>query len=35
MLLNPAVTSIFDFRYDDFELVGYQSHSAIKAPVAV
>jgi thymidylate synthase len=35
MLLNPAVTSIFDFRYDDFELVGYQSHPAIKAPVAV
>ena len=35
MLLNPAVISIFDFRYDDFELVGYQSHPAIKAPVAV
>jgi len=35
MLLNPAVTSIFDFRYDDFELIGYQSHPAIKAPVAV
>ena len=35
MQLNPAVTSIFDFRYDDFELVGYQSHPAIKAPVAV
>jgi thymidylate synthase len=35
MLLNPAVTSIFDFRYEDFELTGYQSHPAIKAPVAV
>ena len=35
MLLNPAVDSIFDFRYDDFELVGYQCHPAIKAPVAV
>jgi thymidylate synthase len=35
MLLNPAVASIFDFRYDDFELVGYQSYPAIKAPVAV
>jgi thymidylate synthase len=35
MSLNPAVTSIFDFRYDDFELVGYQSHPAIKAAVAV
>ena len=35
MALNPAVASLFDFRYDDFELVGYQSHPAIKAPVAV
>ncbi len=35
MKLNPAVKSVFDFKYDDFELVGYQSHPAIKAPVAV
>jgi thymidylate synthase len=35
MLLNPAVSSIFDFCYDDFELAGYQCHPAIKAPVAV
>ena len=35
MVLNPTVTSIFDFRFDDFELVGYQCHPAIKAPVAV
>ncbi len=35
MKLNPAVTSLFDFTYDDFELVGYQSHPHIKAPVAV
>jgi len=35
MNLNPAVKSIFDFSFDDFELVGYQSHPAIKAPVAV
>lgn len=27
--------SIFDYRYEDFEVVGYQSHPAIKAPVAV
>ena len=27
--------SIFDYKYDDFELVGYESHPAIKAPVAV
>ncbi len=35
MKLNPAVTSIFDFTYGDFELTGYQSYPAIKAPVAV
>ncbi len=30
---RPA--SIFDYEYEDFEIVGYQSHGAIKAPVAV
>ena len=35
MKLNPAVTSIFEFTYSDFELIDYQSHPAIKAPVAV
>ncbi|MFZ5594697.1 MAG: thymidylate synthase [Pseudomonadota bacterium] len=35
MKLNPAITSIFDFKYEDFELTGYQSHPPIKAPVAV
>jgi thymidylate synthase len=35
MKINTAVTSIFDFRYEDFELVNYQSHPAIKAPIAV
>ena len=30
---RPA--SIFDYRYDDFEIVGYQSHPHIKAPVAI
>ncbi|KAA3629587.1 MAG: thymidylate synthase [Proteobacteria bacterium] len=35
MKLNPAITSLFDFTYDDFELVGYQSHPHIKAAVAV
>ena len=27
--------SIFDYQYDDFEIIGYESHPAIKAPVAV
>ena len=35
MRLNPEVTSLFDFRFEDFELEGYQCHPAIKAPVAV
>ena len=35
MKLNPEVRSVFDFRYDDFELVGYEAHPHIKAPVAV
>jgi thymidylate synthase len=35
MKLNPAVKSIFDFTYDDFELCDYQAHPHIKAEVAV
>lgn len=35
MKINPEVKSIFDFKFEDFELVNYQSHPAIKAPVAV
>jgi len=30
---RPA--SIFDYEYEDFEVLDYQSHPAIKAPVAV
>ena len=33
--LNPAATDIFAFRYEDIEIVGYDPHPAIKAPVAV
>jgi len=35
MQLNPAVKDIFSFRYEDFQLLNYQCHPAIKAPVAV
>jgi thymidylate synthase len=35
MRLNPNVKSIFDFIYDDFELVNYQAHPTIKAEIAV
>jgi thymidylate synthase len=35
MNINPTVKSIFDFKYEDFELVNYQCHPGIKAPVAV
>jgi len=35
MQLNPSVRDIFDFSFEDFTLENYQSHPAIKAPVAV
>ena len=35
MRINPEVKSIFDFRYEDFELTNYHPHPHIKAPVAV
>ena len=35
MRLNPAKKDIFSFDIDDFELIGYRSHGAIKAPIAV
>jgi thymidylate synthase len=35
MKINPEIKSIFDFKYADFELVGYQSHPHIKGKVAV
>ncbi|MCJ8324571.1 MAG: thymidylate synthase [Rhizobiales bacterium] len=35
MNINPDVKNIFEFKYDDFELVGYEAAPSIKAPIAV
>jgi thymidylate synthase len=35
MRLNPKVTDLFDFKFDDFQLEAYDPHPHIKAPVAV
>jgi len=35
MKLNPAIKNIDDFTFEDFELIGYDPHPTIKAPVAV
>jgi thymidylate synthase len=35
MRLNSAVRDVFEFRFDDFQLEGYDPHPAIRAPVAV
>jgi thymidylate synthase len=35
MRINPAVTDIFGFKYEDFQLENYEPWPAIKAPVAV
>ena len=35
MKINPQVDSIFDFKYKDFELLNYESHPFISAPIAV
>jgi thymidylate synthase len=35
MLINPAVTSVFDFKYEDFRLEGYDPYPTIKADISV
>ena len=35
MKLNPQRKDLFDFRFEDFELLNYQSHPGIRAPIAV
>ena len=35
MNINKEVKNIFDFKYDDFELIDYNPYKGIKAPVAV
>jgi thymidylate synthase len=35
MKLNPIIKSIFDFKYEDFELAGYDPHPTIKGAVAI
>ncbi len=35
MKINPAITDLFAFKYEDFELTGYDPHPHIAAPIAV
>jgi thymidylate synthase len=35
MQINPAVKDIFDFKFEDFELLNYDPHPHIKAEVAI
>jgi len=35
MKINSSVSSLFDFKYEDFQLVNYNPHPHISAPVAI
>jgi len=35
MRINPKITSLFDFKFEDFELLGYDPHPSIKAEISV
>jgi thymidylate synthase len=35
MKINPEVSDLFSFKFEDFELLDYESHPHIKAPVAI
>lgn len=35
LVMKRRPTSIFDYEFEDFEIVNYQSHPSIKAPIAV
>lgn len=35
MKINPNIKNIFDFKYEDFEVIDYKPHDSIKAPIAV
>ncbi len=35
MKINPEVSDIFKFAYEDFELINYQAHPSISAPIAI
>jgi thymidylate synthase len=35
MVLNPAVQDIYGFKYEDFTLIDYNPHPAIRAPISV
>jgi thymidylate synthase len=35
LVLNPAIKNIFDFKFEDIQIIGYDSHPAIKAEIAI